>query len=207
MTAATTGERRHHSGREDLAALRRRAEPGRLDHGRAEDVAVLDRHVTEADADADGQLDVRLDEPLGVEALLDRDGRRDRAGRRAEGREEPVAETLHDATTVAFHHLGDQRIMSPPDDLGDVLAEVRPELGRPDEVGEQHGQRVELRLTPLPVGHGESLPSPRVRPAGTRATMPRRSADPPTTWSHTRAGFQWMTTSTFPSPPRPRPRR
>ncbi len=64
MIPAATRERFDHTRREYLATVRGRAQARRLDHRRAEDVAGLDRHVAEADADAERDRNVGFDEAL-----------------------------------------------------------------------------------------------------------------------------------------------
>ena len=90
-----------------------------------------------ADADADGQR--RLGAPVvGVDRLLDGDGRRHSFGRAPEGRHHAVAERLDQGTTMGDHGLLDELHIwlhpllvgnsDPSDQIGAVGAQCRFQL-------------------------------------------------------------------------------
>ena len=83
------------SADEDLAALGRRAQPRRLDHRRAEPVAVLERRVAGADPDPHREPRAVAAPVVQVDALLHRDRAGDRVGRRRVRHHQRVADRLH----------------------------------------------------------------------------------------------------------------
>ena len=91
---------------------------------------------------------MRIDRPLrGMRAVavvdreLDLAGARHRAPRRLERDHEAVAQPLHDDAAVALDQLERALLDLAPDGVRDLVAELLVQLGRLDEVGEQHRDR------------------------------------------------------------------
>ncbi len=141
VAAPTPSEHPHDVGGEDLPARRCAAQPGRLDHGHAEGVAVLDGDVARRQADPDGE---RLPLLAGqdVDALLQRDAgghRRGGAGERGEG---AVAQPLDERAAVLGDHVGDEAVEAPTQVLGGVLTQRGAQLGGPDQVDHEDRRRL-----------------------------------------------------------------
>ena len=135
---ATAGEAAHEVVAENLAAVGRVAQTGRGDDGRAVTVAVLPRHVARADADAhvDAVVVARL--AIGaVEGTLDLVRRVHGLGRGAERGEDAVAEPLDHRAAVLGHRGAEHLVVPAAQAVGLDVAEPRPQLGAPDDVGVQ----------------------------------------------------------------------
>ena len=135
---APAGHERHDASHEDLAADALRAEPRRLDHGIAEVVALVGRHLAAAQADpqADRML---LRAVVALDALLHRHRARQRGRRRREHGHHAVAEVLHLTTVVLRERVAQDVEVAVPDTVGLVGREPARERRRADDVGEhQH---------------------------------------------------------------------
>ena len=129
MSARRPGQDPHHVGDQDLPAVGGGAQPRRLDHRRAVDVAAVEGDVTGRHADPDGQRNRGLsgaDEP--VDRLLDGHRRRHRVGRSGERGHDPVAEAFDDAAVVGRHGLSEKAVMGAAQFLGRVFAQPAPQF-------------------------------------------------------------------------------
>ena len=161
------GQHPHHLGHEDLGTLGRRAQPGRLDDRGAEAVTGIPGDIAGADADAHHlpAAGVRLPR---VHRLLHLDGGGDCIGRAGEGREDPVAEALHDRPAAPLDDLDEESIVGLAEPVGRVLTDSGAQGRRPHQVGDEDGHRARAL-------HGTSVRSGDLRRAARR---PQREARP-----------------------------
>ena len=126
--------------------LRREDAPGRRDsldafgddHGLAVEVAAVFDHLTGVQADAHDRPLRSVFAVAGVDRELDLARTRHRPARRLERDHEAVAEPLHHDAALAFDQLQRDLLELTPDRVRRVVPELLVQLGRLDEVGEQH---------------------------------------------------------------------
>jgi hypothetical protein len=141
VVAATARHRPDQVGAEDLSAGCVLAQPGGLDDRESATVVTVERDVTDAEPDS---------YPLGVDTgaarlgrdpALDRDRGRDRVGRRRERCHHAVAQGLHDVASVRVDGVGEQGGVPAVARVCPFLAEHGADLGRVDEIREEHRGR------------------------------------------------------------------
>ena len=122
---------------QDLAALGAGTQAGRLDHRLAEVVVVLSRHLPGAETHAQTQGSLRTG-VVAFDRLLH--GHRARQGGRGDGEDdhEAVAQGLHLGAPRGRHGLAKGGEVRPPQLAAGVGGQRRGQLGRIDQVGEQH---------------------------------------------------------------------
>jgi hypothetical protein len=122
-------EHPHGLRHEDLAARGGVAEPARRDHRRAVQVAALVDRLSCVDADAKPDAARLL-----VDGLLHGGRTSHRRPRARECGHEPVADALHLMTVVVGDRAPEEREVRAADVVGGIVAELREELGRADDV-------------------------------------------------------------------------
>ena len=139
-TGPRAGEEANHLGDEDLAGFRRPAQTSRLDHRCAEIVVAGDAHI--AGGQSDAEADVEITPAVAVaQSRLQLDGRGDRVGGAVEHRHPTVAESFDELAVVASDTCFVQPTKLVVERVGVMLAERGAQLGRVDDVGEQHRLR------------------------------------------------------------------
>ena len=156
---------------QDLAGVGVGAEPGRLYHRVAVVVVRLERRLSAAESYAQSQLMAGAD-VVTVDGLLHRHGARQGGGRAAEHGHHPVAEALHLSPSGAGDGSTQQREVSLEQLVRRLRADCVTDLGRADQVGEQHRDGLGDRQdSPPPV------PPCRARVDGSQPEM-RRGGEP-----------------------------
>src|SRR5581483_10269751 len=93
----------------------------------------------------------------------------------AEAGQHAVAEAFHDPAAMALGHVPQQAGVGPLEEVGRLLAEVRAELGRTDEVRDDDGGQLSGHRNPLTKSlRGDPGPRP-VSPLALCATAPTAS--------------------------------
>jgi hypothetical protein len=136
-------------GGQDLAGLGSCLQPGRLDHGDAVLVVVLEDHLPDADPDPDAEGAHRvLAVAVPGHAALHVDGRPHRGRRRREGGLQPVPGPAQHPALVGRDHRAEQRVVVPAERVRPVVTELAAQPRRADDVGEQ--DRPDPRRPPPP---------------------------------------------------------
>jgi hypothetical protein len=168
------GEHPDHVGGQDLAALGRRAEPGRLHHRRAEPVVVFEGGL--AGAEPHPHLQRPSVEPaLAGHGLLHGHRALDRVGGAAVAGHHRITDRLDLGPAGGRDGRAQELEVGAPHLVGGVVAELLAKLGRSDQIGEQDAHQSRCRHPHPPGDHGS-----RVGAGYREATAPtwRRAGTP-----------------------------
>ena len=135
--ATRSGQRHHEFGHEDLTTLGHRAEACGFDDGHAEPVAFLEGRVTRADADADPERWSRLS-IVAIHGALHGDRARDGVRRAAIGNHDRVTDRLDFGASCRRDRFAEVSEVSTTYIVGRHVTKFGRELGRADEIGEEH---------------------------------------------------------------------
>ena len=138
VASTSPGQGSDEVGGQDLPAAGGGAQAGGLDDRGAHAVAVLlHGDVAGGEAGAQGQSLVRVAAAVEVGGLLDGDGARHRFGGAGEAGQDPVAESLHHHAAVGLHGVAQEAVVEPVELVGRLLAQARPHLRGPHQIGDQ----------------------------------------------------------------------
>jgi len=167
---ATAGQGLDQVADEDLTAVGHRTEPRGLDDRRAEPVAVLEGGVAGADADPHRQCGTVGPTVVAIDRTLHGHGPGQGVGRSRVRRHHRVADGLDLGAAGGRHGLAQRGEVGATQVVGGDVADVRGEVRRADEVGEQDDDqpRTTHRLAPSCAGR------PTVVGAGEGRTLLRR---------------------------------
>jgi hypothetical protein len=138
---------------DDLAIAGLSKGPSRDVHADPSDVVVAELDLTGVDRRTNRQPDV-------AEASIEGEGTSKRPRGRVEGGEDAVPGKLPEAAAEAFDLGARHLVMSIQEPAPSLIAERGCLLGRPDDVGEQHGRKDAigvLRRLPLPSTRGNTM--------------------------------------------------
>ena len=162
------------SANQDLAAVGRRAEAGRLDHGRAEPVVVLEGGVARADPDAHREpVPVAELAVVAVDGPLHRGRAGERVGRARVRDHQRVADRLHLGAAGRGDRLAERGEVIAAQLVGGGVAQRGGQLGRADEIREQdrdqsggaQGRNLLIRMRPSSTRPVSVARHPRKAPA------------------------------------------
>ena len=179
MLVRAADEEHDDTGREDLTAGRAvaAAQSRGLDDRPAEPVAVVVNGLTRAEADAHERL-TRIETRRALRRLLNRLCARDRLGRAPEDRHDAVADAFDDVTVMCLDR-GARRSRVYRLHLVRGLRTLAQQLGRADEIGEEHRDGLRRTAHDSPPVRSASLRSwratcrPPPRSSDRRAARPR----------------------------------